>query len=638
MYSRYRDWSIAAQLGIPTLTIVATAIAGFGFYGASKVENNAIDYTVLSAKQTIAQFKLIRGYYAKNVIRKVKGASELKVGFNHKNDSETIPLPATLIHDLSELFAKEGHATRLKLYSEFPFPNRKGRQLDQFARDAIAFFEASPGETFTRIETVDGIDQIRVALADTMSDESCVSCHNSHPQTPKSDWRLGDVRGVLEVTTIVDGELAAASGAGFKRASFFIVFGVILVVAGFGFLILRRLTYRLVEVEEVLEKAGEGDLTASVRVDSKDEVGRMAEKFNTFTDGLRGHLRQVQQEGESVNAASVQLSTVASKMAEDIGRMKQESDDTVNSTGELDGWIQSVAAAIEESSSNVRQVAAAVEQASTNLNSIAGGARGMADDVGSVASAVEEMSTSIVGVAENAKQAAGMTDQASQAARDANETLSALDTSARAIGKVVDAINDIAEQTNLLALNATIEAASAGDAGRGFSVVANEVKELAKQTGQSTEDIRVRVEEMQTNTQASVDAIQAIGQTVDEINQISQSIAASVDEQGGAVGEIARLTSSVAESASLISRNVEEASAGTTDVAKNAEELALAVNEIAQTAAEASAGAGRVSSSVQGFDQGVRGTAAGAADVDEASSDLAALSQKLDALVNEFTI
>ncbi len=115
-----------------------------------------------------------------------------------------------------------------------------------------------------------------------------------------------------------------------------------------------------------------------------------------------------------------------------------------------------------------------------------------------------------------------------------------LGAAAKSIGKVVEVINDIADQTNLLALNATIEVASAGEAGKRFAVVANEVKELAKQTAQATQEIQKQVEDMQTNTESAIKAIDSVSKVIEEVNEISQTIVSAVEEQSATVNEISR--------------------------------------------------------------------------------------------------
>jgi methyl-accepting chemotaxis protein len=142
-----------------------------------------------------------------------------------------------------------------------------------------------------------------------------------------------------------------------------------------------------------------------------------------------------------------------------------------------------------------------------------------------------------------------------QQARKTDARINELSQAAARIGDVVKLITAIAEQTNLLALNATIEAARAGEAGRGFAVVASEVKALASQTAKATEEIGTQIAGMQQATQESVAAIKEIGTTIGRIAEIAGSVAAAVEEQGAATHEIAH--------------NVQQAARGTSEVATN---------------------------------------------------------------------
>ncbi len=155
-------------------------------------------------------------------------------------------------------------------------------------------------------------------------------------------------------------------------------------------------------------------------------------------------------------------------------------------------------------------------------------------------------------------------------------------TAAGRIGDVVKLITAIAEQTNLLALNATIEAARAGEAGKGFAVVASEVKQLATQTAKATEEIGSQIAMMQAATQDSVAAIKEIGSTIDTLAGIAAAIAAAVEEQGAATQEI--------------SRNVQEAAQGTAEVAGN-------IASVNSGAAETGSASAQVLSSAQALSQ-----------------------------------
>src|SRR4029079_372764 len=141
---------------------------------------------------------------------------------------------------------------------------------------------------------------------------------------------------------------------------------------------------------------------------------------------------------------------------------------------------------------------------------------------------------------DRAKQSTMVSRNAVDEAERTMTAMRSLADAAARIDEIVDVIQWIAAQTNLLALNATIEAARAGDAGKGFSVVASEVKNLANQTAKATEEIGGQISGIQRATKSSVEAIERIFKTIENVNQISTTIASAVEEQGAATQEIAR--------------------------------------------------------------------------------------------------
>jgi len=166
------------------------------------------------------------------------------------------------------------------------------------------------------------------------------------------------------------------------------------------------------------------------------------------------------------------------------------------------------------------------------------------------------MSSSIGEIGRQVSQSTEIAKRAVTEADKTNTSVQSLADAATKIGEVVNLISDIAEQTNLLALNATIEAARAGEAGKGFAVVASEVKSLAMQTAKATEDIAAQVGEIQSATRSSADAIGGIGDTIRSVNEIANSIAAAMEEQGAATQEIARNIQQAANGADEVSTNV----------------------------------------------------------------------------------
>jgi methyl-accepting chemotaxis protein len=206
------------------------------------------------------------------------------------------------------------------------------------------------------------------------------------------------------------------------------------------------------------------------------------------------------------------------------------------------------------------------------------------------------MGASIKEIAKNATEAAKVATAAVKVAETTTATVSKLGDSSTEIGQVIKVITSIAQQTNLLALNATIEAARAGEAGKGFAVVANEVKELAKETAKATEDISRKIEAIQTDTKAAVDAIASISGVINQIHDISNTIATAVEEQNATTNEM--------------SRNVSEAAHGS----------------------------GEITSNVAGVAEAAQSTTRGAADTQKASQQLVETSTQLRRLVEQFRI
>jgi methyl-accepting chemotaxis protein len=212
----------------------------------------------------------------------------------------------------------------------------------------------------------------------------------------------------------------------------------------------------------------------------------------------------------------------------------------------IDADLGQITDAVAETSERVTSAAGASTQASSNMQAVAAGA--------------EELAASVGEISRQASDALAISQQAVKQANETSAIVSGLAAAAQKIGDVVKLINSIAEQTNLLALNATIEAARAGEAGRGFAVVASEVKSLASQTAKATEEISGQVAEVQNTTGSAVSVIEAITQTISRVNEISAAIAASVEEQA-----------SVTQS---ISSNMQVAAKGVADITANMGEIA----------------------------------------------------------------
>jgi methyl-accepting chemotaxis protein len=545
---KFANKSIAWQIILPAPILLGLGVLALWMILPSVLADNARESAVRNATQVVGQFTTLRGYYTKSVVKKVLengGAAS----FNHKSESDSIPLPATMIHDMSEFLSEE--ETTLELYSRFPFPNRSARTLDAFQESAWNFLVGNPDETFTRQETRDGKEVVRVAVADRMVAEACVSCHNTRPDTPKNDWKLGDVRGVLEVATVIEDELAA--GAAVRNR--------ILLIGGFAGLVLallcifigRRVTKPIMRLTATMTKLADGDHDVEViGVDRGDELGAMAGTVEVFKQNAIER-EKLQSEQAATHAATEQR---AKRMEALIGQFDSGIGNVVEAVAsastELQATAESTAATAEQTSQQSMAVASAADQATGNVQT--------------VAAASEEMSSSIGEIGRQVSQSTQIASKAVEEAERTNQTIQGLEEAAHKIGDVINLINDIASQTNLLALNATIEAARAGEAGKGFAVVASEVKNLANQTARATDEIGNQIGSMQAVTGNAVSAIEGIGTTIKEVSEIAAAIAAAVEEQGAATQEIARNVQQAAQATGEVSANiaqVTEAAKGT---------------------------------------------------------------------------
>lgn len=194
-----------------------------------------------------------------------------------------------------------------------------------------------------------------------------------------------------------------------------------------------------------------------------------------------------------------------------------------------------------------------------------------------VAATMEELSASVQEINTQISRSSQISAGAASKSDDATKAITALQESAAKIEDIIHLIRDVAEQTNLLALNATIEAARAGEAGKGFAVVASEVKGLANQTSSATAEISSHVQNVLQAIQATVTVISEIGGTIGELNEVSASISAAMEEQTAAIGEVVRSMQSTADSA----RKTQEITHHVADTARSTENVAGVVNSAA---------------------------------------------------------
>lgn len=327
---------------------------------------------------------------------------------------------------------------------------------------------------------------------------------------------------------------------------------------------------------------GEGDLTMRLKVNSKDEVGELAQWFNVFIDKLQGMIRDIAGGVNTLSSSSTGLSAISQQMS----------------------------ASAEQTSSKSNQVAAASEQMSANMNSVATTSEQASTNVQMVASAAEQMSTTLNEIAGNTEKGRLITDEAVKQAKSVSNRMGELGKAAIDVGKVTETINEISEQTNLLALNATIEAARAGEAGKGFAVVANEIKELARQTAGATQDIRLKIEGIQGSTESMVTEINQIEKVIVESDEIMANISTAMEEQ----------------------------SVSTKEVSNNVNQAAHGIQETNEKVAQSSTVSASITKDILEVNQAAQEMSKGSLNVNTSARELSELSENLNQMVAQFKI
>jgi methyl-accepting chemotaxis protein len=346
--------------------------------------------------------------------------------------------------------------------------------------------------------------------------------------------------------------------------SFTIIGAAVVLSLTANFMMTGTITSTIRDATKTVVDVSKGDLTRQISVESRDEIGEMGRQFNTFVDNLRRIMVHVAEDSDEITSAS--------------GKMQMIIEQMITAFEQISVQVNSIAVASEELSSTsseiVRNCTVAAENAKHSNDAIKEGGV-VIDETVTVMKVIAEKVTSLAGYV---KTLGSKSDQ---------------------VGQVVKFINEIADQTNLLALNAAIEAARAGEHGRGFAVVADEVRKLAERTTEATSEIAKTIEAMQSETMSIVKSIE---ESVEEVEIGTEKANRSREFLHSISNRIDTVDSQINQ----IVVAVEQESATTNQTSENIQQVSRVMNETSKTVHDAAPAALKVAKVAEALEQMIK--------------------------------
>ena len=333
----------------------------------------------------------------------------------------------------------------------------------------------------------------------------------------------------------------------------------VLIALAFTIILTRSITKPVEELMTAMEAGALGDLTVKADIESKDELGRLAHSFNQMIYNVQKLLADVAGISEQVAASAQELSASAE---------------------ETTGATEHVAAAVEQLASGAQQQAEQAAEVSATMEQLGSGIEDTTQNMQEINNLTADTNTSSMEGRKLIKQAASQMQNIKEQTDGAEHVIAGLGEKSKEIARIVDMITGIADQTNLLALNAAIEAARAGEQGRGFAVVADEVRKLAEESSKAAEEIAELIHAIGTETQKAVETMENNTQAVDSGIEITREVNDSFTH---IVEDINQITAKIEE----ISATMEEMSAGAQQTVASVEEFSKVTQDASASTQEA---------------------------------------------------
>lgn len=540
-----------------SLGILATVLIVCGVGGIYQQEEGRMRTLLEEEGQRIqAQIEVTRAYIAKNYVGKIKKSSigsNLHVSRDHERDSEAIPFPATATQEIGQELAERG-MYRARLVSDQPM-NPANAPQDAFEVKAMESIK-NGANSFSDVQVINGVPTFLRASSDRASVEACVNCH--------AGKNVGDVIGMLSVAIPMTHAQASMQSSVMYSGLWMIGIIAVFLVAVYWLLhlfVLKPL-YGLAAISHDIAQ-GQGDLTKRVPVGrGSDEITILGRDFNLFIQKMHGAVSLVNQATNRLAMSTIELSSTA--------------DNVVRAAEGQDARAVQSASAVEEMTMTAGEVARSSTEAARIAQETAETAR----------SGQEVMMQTVTGM-----------QQVSEAVGKAANIITTLGRSSDQIGAIVRVIEDIADQTNLLALNAAIEAARAGEQGRGFAVVADEVRKLAERTTKATKEIGDMIRQIQQDTKSAVASMDQgttqvgqgvelankTGEALSKIHTMINSTAGMIQQIASAAEEQSNATRQIAGDLEAMTQTTRQTSSGVAESAQACHELSTLATDLQKT-------------------------------------------------------
>lgn len=443
-----------------------------------------------------------------------------------------------------------------------------------------------------------------------------------------------------------------AKDAALTNERILLMVSVLAIIVGLalGIYLGRKISRPVITLTEVAGFVADGDLTREVpEVKTGDEVETLAGAFKTMVYNLRDVLTKVNDSSQLVASTSEQLSANANQaslatqqvasavgeVAKGNGEQSANVNQTVEITSQLILAIEQIAKGAQEQSQNVLQTADIVNQMANAIQDVATSSQGIAAAAAETAKVAENGGEAVT------KTVDGM-ERIKQSVFETANKIKELGEHSQQIGEIIQVIDEIAEQTNLLALNAAIEAARAGEHGKGFAVVADEVRKLAERSGKATKEIADLITNIQRGTDNAVKAMEvgtgeveagaqlahAAGQALEEIvKQVKHSVE-QIASISAASEEMAASSNEVIKAIDNVSAITEENTAATEQMTASSNQVMNAMQNIAAISEENGAAAEEVSASTEELNASTEEIASAAANLEKMAVDLQKLIER----------